>query len=164
MSSTQPSLTALSISDLSGHLDLVPRIARWHLNEWGGDEGADSQSAKEQLIANQALRDAVPFTRLAFLEDVLVGTTTVCWDDVDDEYAERGPWLTGVFVQGPARNLGVGRALLTDVEERCRRLGYADLWLHTGEAERFYERCGWEIVRPRTYLGTDTVMRRQLTR
>lgn len=162
MSSTQPSLTALSIRDLFDHLDLVPRIARWHLNEWGGQDGTDSESARRQLVASQALKDEVPFTRLAFLEDVLVGTTTVCWDDSDAEYAEEGPWLTGVFVQGPARNLGVGRALLTNVEERCRQLGYAELWLHTGEAERFYERCGWEMVRPRAYLGTDTVMKRQL--
>ena len=160
MSSTQPSLTALSISDLADHLDRVPLIARWHVSEWGED--ADSGIPKKQQITNQALRDEVPFTRVAFLEEVLVGTTTVCWDDADDEYAERGPWLTGVFVQGPARNLGVGRALLTDVEERCRQLGYTELWLHTGEAERFYERCGWQIVRPRLYLGTDTVMKRRL--
>ncbi len=160
MSSSRPSLTALSISDLADHLDLVPRIARWHLNEWGGD----SESHKEQLITSQSLRDAVPFTRLALLEDELVGTAAVCWDDSDNEYPNMGPWLTGVFVQGPARNLGVGRTLLTDVEERCGQLGYTELWLHTGEAERFYERCGWEIVRPRTYLGTDTVMKRQLTK
>ena len=107
MPSSQPSLTALSIADLTDHPDLVPRIARWHLSEWGDD--ATSLSHKERLIKRQALRHEAPFTRLAFLEDVMVGTTTVCWDDSDKAYADEGPWLTGVFVQGPARNLGIGR-------------------------------------------------------
>jgi GNAT superfamily N-acetyltransferase len=114
------------------------------------------------IIASRSESGAVPLTRLAFLETELVGTVTVCWDDSDEEYADEGPWLTAMFVQGPARNLGVGRALLADVEQGCRDLGFGDLWLHTAEAERFYERCGWHVVRPRAYLGTDTVMRRTL--
>ena len=158
MSSSRPSLTALSIRDLADHRDAVPRLASWYQSAWGGDA-----SQWQQILADRSRRDEVPFTRLAFLEDTLVGATSVCWDDSDQEFAEKGPWLSAVFVQGPARNLGVGRALLVDVEERCRELGHSELWLHTAEAERFYERCGWQVVRPRAYLGTDTVMRRLLS-
>jgi GNAT superfamily N-acetyltransferase len=83
-------------------------------------------------------------------------------DDLDDRFADRGPWLSGMLVIGPARNLGVGRALLSAVEERARAIGATELWLHTGEAEQFYERCGWSHLARREHVGDDTVMQRAL--
>ncbi len=155
----------LSIRDLADHLEFVPQIARWHWGEWGDHmDPTDSEARWQELIASRSQRGSVPFTKLVLLSEVLVGTASVCWDDDDADFADQGPWLTGMFVQGPARNLGIGRALLGAVEAECRDLGFEDLWLHTGEAHRFYERCSWHVVRPRAYVGVDTVMRRTLAR
>jgi len=92
-----------------------------------------------------------------------VGSLTVCLDDVDVEFADRGPWLSGVYVLGAARDLGVGRRLLDVAAERAREAGATELWLHTGEATRFYERCGYETARPKTSLERDAVPWRSLS-
>jgi GNAT superfamily N-acetyltransferase len=64
-----------------------------------------------------------------------------------------------MFVIGEARDQGVGRALLREVELLARRFGASELWLHTGEASAFYERCGWTVVARKQQLHEDTVMR-----
>jgi GNAT superfamily N-acetyltransferase len=157
-------LDDLSFGDLADRIDLVPLLARWHWNEWPSGESAGSEADWRDLIAERSSRGEVPFTKLAFLGDVLVATGSVCWDDADAEFADAGPWVTGVFVQGPARNLGIGRRLMAEIEAAAMAQGFEALWLHTGEAHRFYERCGWTVVRPRRYVGVDTVMRRRLHR
>ena len=43
------------------------------------------------------------------------------------------------------------------------RPGATELWLHTGEAARFYERCGYEVARPKTSLARDAVLWRSFT-
>ena len=70
--------------------------------------------------------------------------------------------MSGMYVVGGARDLGIGRRLVTTVEARARELGHTDLWAHTQEAERFYVRCGWEVVRPKEPLVRDAVVRRAL--
>ena len=60
------------------------------------------------------------------------------------------------------RNQGVGRALLHEAEVLARRFGASELWLHTGEAAAFYERCGWIAVSRKQRLPEDTVMRVEL--
>ena len=41
--------------------------------------------------------------------------------------------------------------------------GATELWLHTGEAARFYERCGYQVARPKTSLVEDAVLWRPLS-
>ncbi|MCZ7528270.1 MAG: GNAT family N-acetyltransferase [Acidimicrobiia bacterium] len=106
--------------------------------------------------------DAVPFTLVAFLGPVPVGCVSVCRDDRDADFDAEGPWLSGMFVLGSARDLGVGRALVRAAEERAAAMGHRELWLHTAEAHRFYERCGWRVARVRSALGRDAVMCREL--
>ncbi|MDQ1512057.1 MAG: hypothetical protein QOG50_3901, partial [Actinomycetota bacterium] len=94
-----------------------------------------------------------------FVDDDPVGCVSLCDDDIHLRYDERGPWLSGMLVIGEARNLGVGRALLHEVEVLARQFGASELWLHTGEASSFYERCGWIVVSRKQQLREDTVMR-----
>jgi GNAT superfamily N-acetyltransferase len=104
----------------------------------------------------------VPFTLVGFLDDELVGSVSVTLDDVDAEFAEEGPWLSGMFVRPPARDVGFGRQLLDEAARRTATAGHTELWAHTAEAERFYVRCGWEVVRPKEPLRRDAVVRRTL--
>ncbi len=150
------------VEDLADHLDLVPVVAAWHWREWRADEPPAAEAKFLAILATRTHRDVVPFTLVAFLGDQVVGSITVCWDDTDAEYADEGPWLSGMFVVGAARDLGIGRRLLEAAEGRARALGHDELWAHTGEAERFYVRCGWEVVRPKEPLVRDAVVRRVL--
>ena len=150
------------VEDLADHPDLVPAVAAWHWREWRADEPESAQAKFLAILAARTRRDEVPFTRLAFLGDALVGSLSVCWDDADAEFADEGPWLSGMYVVGAARDLGIGRLLVTDAEARSAALGHRTLWAHTGEAERFYLRCGWEQVRTKEPLRRDAVVRRDL--
>jgi len=150
------------IEDLADHLDLVPVVAAWHWREWRADEPPAAEAKFLAVLAARTRRDEVPFTLVAFLSDQLVGSISVCWDDTDAEFADEGPWLSGMFVVGAARDLGIGRRLLEAAEARALTLSHAELWAHTGEAERFYVRCDWEVVRPKEPLVRDAVVRRGL--
>lgn len=150
------------VEDLADHIDLVPVLAHWHWREWG-DEGSTADEVKwTAVVGARTRRDEVPFTRVAFLGDEPVGCLSVCWDDADTEFADDGPWLSGMFVRPPARDLGIGRRLVEEVEGRARVLGHEALWAHTAEAEGFYRRCGWEVVRAKEPLRRDAVVRHRL--
>ncbi len=150
------------IEPLAERPELTELVAGWHWSEWrGGDHGRTPEQWVETVRARSS-PDRVPFTLVAFVDGVPVGAVSVCDDDVDDRFADRGPWVSGMVVVGAARNLGVGRALLHAAERLAVRFGCRELWLHTAEAERFYERCGWEVVAPRVPLHLDAVLRRDL--
>ena len=78
---------------------------------------------------------------------VPVGCVSVCDDDFDVRFADRGPWLSGMLV--------IGESLATRASDACSctkptsraAFGASGLWLYTGEAAAFYnERCGWNVV------------------
>jgi GNAT superfamily N-acetyltransferase len=148
---------------LADHLDLVPTVARWHWREWGVEDDELDEATWTAVVGSRTGREDVPFTLVAFLGDELVGSLAVCHDDVDAEFADEGPWLSGMFVRPPARDLGIGRRLLAEAERRAVAAGHEELWAHSAEAERFYVRCGWEVVRPKEPMRRDAVVRRRLS-
>ena len=148
---------------LADHLDLVPAVARWHWRAWGKEDDPVDEAAWTVVLGSRTGRDDVPFTLIAFVGDELVGSLSVCHDDRDAEFEDEGPWLSGMFVRAPARDLGIGRQLLGEAERRTAAAGHPELWAHTAEAERFYVRCGWEVVRPKQPMRRDAVVRRRLS-
>jgi GNAT superfamily N-acetyltransferase len=140
---------------------LLDVVLHWHWREWSLGTETERDEWRERLRARTG-ETGIPFTFVARWGDVPVGSISVCTDDVDGEFADRGPWLTGVYVVGAARDLGVGRRLLELAADRAREAGATELWLHTGEAARFYERCGYEVARPKTSLAQDAVLWRSL--
>lgn len=140
---------------------VLETVAGWHWREWSLGTEAERDRWRTNLRA-RAGATGIPFTLVARWDDEPVGSISVCTDDVDRDFAGRGPWLSGVFVLGAARDLGLGRRLLVAAEDRARAAGATELWLHTGEAARFYERCGYTAVRPKTTLEQDAVLWRPL--
>jgi GNAT superfamily N-acetyltransferase len=140
---------------------LIETLAHWHWREWSLGTEAERDRWRANLRARTGAA-GIPFTLVAHWDAEPVGSVSVCADDVDAEFADRGPWLSGVFVLGAARDLGLGRRLLTEAETRARDAGATELWLHTGEAARFYERCGYTTARPKTSLEHDAVLWRLL--
>ncbi len=146
------------IEPLADHLDLVPVVADWCWQQWGEDT-VSSQVSWTATIAARLRAAEVPFSLVALLDGEPVGAVSVCWDDADPDVEDEGPWLSGLVVRGPARNLGIGRQLLAEAVARSTAMGHHRLWAHTSEAERFYERCGWEVVRPKEPMRRDAVVR-----
>lgn len=147
---------------LAADSPLLETVLGWHWREWSPSAAdADLDLWRSRLRA-RTRTDGVPFTLVAFLADEPVGCISVSHDDLDARYADRGPWLSGVFILGAARNLGIGRAMLDVAAERARSFGVTELWLHTGEASAFYERCGWTLVHRKASLRDDAVFMRRL--
>jgi GNAT superfamily N-acetyltransferase len=152
----------IRVEPLADHPGLVDTVVAWHWREWShGDPDASLDDWRARLV-ERSNRDQVPFTLIAFADDEPVGCVSVCDDDLDARFAGHGPWLSGMLVVGPARNQGVGRALLREVDHLARRFGASDLWLYTSEAPGFYERCGWNAVSRKERLQDATVMRKDL--
>ena len=140
---------------------VIETVLAWHWHEWSAEDAdADIEKWRERLHSRSRL-DRVPFTLVARLDGDIVGCVTVC-DDDDKRYADRGPWLSGMLVIGPARNLGVGRRLLRDAAAHARDLGATELWLYTAEAARFYERCGYRFAHQKHTIHDNAVRWREL--
>jgi GNAT superfamily N-acetyltransferase len=152
----------IRVEMLADHLDLVDTVIDWHWREWShGHADASLDDWRVRLVARSNC-DRVPFTLVAFVDSVPVGCVSVCDDDLDARFADHGPWLSGMLVIGEARDQGVGRTLVHEAEMLARQFGASELWLHTGEASAFYERCGWSVVSRKQQLHEDTVMRLDL--
>ena len=148
---------------LEANIDPFDTVFAWHWREWShGEPDADFDEWRARLCERSA-GDQIPFTLVAYIDADPVGCLSVCHDDSDKRFAEHGPWLSGMFVDGRARNLGVGRALLQSVEERTLALGIAELWVHTSEAGPFYERCGWTYAHRKEAVRDESVLTRDLS-
>lgn len=95
-------------------------VLAWHWREWGHAEADADVEEWRTRLAGRCRNDAIPFTLLAHVGADPVGCVTVCHEDRDPRFADRGPWLAGMIVVGPARNLGVGRTLLRAAEQQAR--------------------------------------------
>ena len=138
------------------------QVVRWHWLEWGvQDEDADEAEWRARLTT-RCLEAGIPFTLVASLDGEPVGCVTVCTDDRDARYTEHGPWLSGMVVTGPARNMGVGRALLGAAAGQARAAAATDLWVWTTEAGPFYERCGYRYVHRKENVRDCSVLARTL--
>ena len=152
---------ALTIRSLADLPDTAPTVAAWHSRAWGiGPHGSTERDWLE--IIQRRAGDEVPFTLVALIDGEPVGSVSVCWDDLDDRYPDEGPWISGMVVRSNARNLGIGRALLAAAERRCVEQGNRALWLHTSEAKRFYQRCGWHVEADKHGLGRDAVLSKRI--
>src|SRR4051794_7299102 len=99
------------VGRLTAEDPVLETVLRWHVREWSRGTEAELDEWRVRLQARTGTV-GIPFTLLARWGDEPVGSISVCTDDVDTEFAGRGPWLSGVFVLGPARDLGIGRRLL----------------------------------------------------
>ena len=152
---------ALTIRSLDECTEVAPIVSAWHWNAWGPSEKVSTEQGWLTVVQARAGSD-VPFTLVGFVDDEPVGAVSVCWDDLDHRFEDEGPWVSGMVVRSNARNLGIGRSLLTAAEHRCHALGHGQLWLHTSEAKRFYERCGWRLEADKPGIGRDAVLSKQL--
>ena len=152
----------VSIALLVADSPLLETVLAWHWHEWSAEHADADRDVWREQLRRRACSDRIPFTVVATLNDQAVGCLTVCDDDADERYEDRGPWLTGMLVIGTSRNLGVGRRLLVAAAERARAFGARELWLHTGAAAQFYERCGYQLIHRKETLDDDAVLWRDL--
>ena len=148
----------IEVRRLRADAPVFDEVFRWHWLEWGvSTPNADERGWRTQL-ASRCRAEGIPFTVVASLDGEPVGCVSVCEDDRDTRYDDRGPWLSGMVVVGPARNMGVGRELLGAAAEGVRRAAAGELWVWTAEAGPFYERCGYQYAHRKQTVRDPSVL------
>jgi GNAT superfamily N-acetyltransferase len=148
----------IEIRRLRADEQLFGEVFRWHWTEWGVADANADQRAWRATLASRCGQDGIPFTLVASLDEEPVGCLSVCEDDTDARFADQGPWLSGMIVVGPARNLGVGRALVNAAAVAARSASATELWVWTNEAGPFYERCGFRYAHRKSGLRDRSVL------
>lgn len=149
--------------DLIGyHLDLVPLVARWHWDEWGGDYENTSLEAWTAALATKTRTDGMPCGWVAFVDDAPVGSVFLELDGVEPR-PELTPDLGGLYVLPPHRGRGIGSALVLACEAGARQFGVDELYLYTESAETLYARLGRETFESTEFKNQPVaIMRRSL--
>lgn len=151
-----------TIDLLGHHLDLVPLIARWHWDEWGGDYANTSLDEWTAQLATKTRTDGMPCSWVAFVDGEPVGSVVLELDGVEPR-PELKPDLGGLYVVPQHRSNGIGSALVRACEAGAHEFGVSELYLYTESAESLYARLGWETFERTHFLGEPVViMRRRL--
>jgi GNAT superfamily N-acetyltransferase len=137
---------------------LFGEVFGWHWSEWGVHDPNADETGWRQRLASRCGDAGIPFTLVGEVDGQPVGCVSVCVDDQDDRYADRGPWLSGMVVIGPARNMGIGRALLVGAAEQARSASARELWVWTTEAGPFYKRCGYQYAHRKVSVSDRSVL------
>jgi GNAT superfamily N-acetyltransferase len=141
---------------LADHLELVAEVGvlRWH-------ERGDSPTPGPwiETTAREAGSDHLPITLVAMdLDGRALGAVALGEHDEavgQAQRADRSPWLLGMVVRRPERKCGVGRLMVTAIEDLARSRGHDRVWVASAaEDVEFYLRCGWEEQQELT-LGED---------
>ena len=148
---------------LADHPDLIPTLARWRWEEWGHITPDRSMDEWIEGLVNQANRDRIPVTLVAFDDDQPAGMASLVYYDMDTR-EDLTPWLASVLVEPSFRDRGHGSALVTAIEEIAAALDVETLYLYTNSAQSLYERLGWKEIEREPYRGREVViMRKKLT-
>ena len=148
----------IEVRRLSADESAFGDVFRWHWLEWGVSTPNGDERAWRAQLASRCHSEGIPFTVVASLDGEPVGCASVCDDDRDARYGDRRPWLSGMVVVGPARNMGVGRELLSAAADGARQAAATELWVWTTEAGPYYERCGYAYAHRKENLHDPSVL------
>ena len=141
-----PDPSAVSIGLLADHPQLIPAVGQIRWQEWGHPPEPESLDWWVDVTAREAGRTALPVTWVAV--DPLgqaVGAVGLAEFDIE-ERRDHSPWVIGMIVAGQHRGRDIGSKLMGTLEAWAHQHGYRQLWVATGQAAGFYQKCDWELM------------------
>jgi GNAT superfamily N-acetyltransferase len=130
---------------LADRADLIEAVTDLRWLEWGHPPEPIDRDWWRAATVREAGSSGLPMTWVASDQSGALGAVGLGRFDIE-ERRDRSPWLLGMIVRPDRRGSGIGRLLLTHLEDWAYRHGYQELWVATGGAAvGFYERCGWRI-------------------
>lgn len=154
----------VAVEPLALHPALVPLVSRWLFDEWGHLAPSATPEWVEERVRERLTTDRVPIIFVATESQgalrVPVGTASIKLR----ELAVRPSlvyWLGSVYTVPAARGRGVASLVCRFAAEWADAHGLPELFLYTSNAERLYERLGWEVIERTTFNDEPiAVMRR----
>ena len=139
-----PERPALFLGLLADQPELIAEVGvlRWRAAGSVGTPGPWIEST-----ARDAGRESLPLTLVAMdLEGRAIGAVTLGSEDdlADVPRGARVPWVVRMVVSPGERMCGVGRLMMTAVEDLAREHGHDRLWVAASVDDAdFYVHCGW---------------------
>ena len=159
-------MISFKVVALTEHPHHWQTAAEWSFEAWQHEFPSDTvQTYLDQYALARSKPEQLLEVFAAVTDnDQLLGVATLVHDDELPDAPEPGPWLAAVFVTANARKHGAGSALVNQVVNRARELGYTKLFLYTEHAQPWYETKGWIKIRDTIFLGLHhTVMQLDLS-
>ena len=159
-------MISFKVVALTEHPHHWQTAAEWSFEAWQHEFPSDTvQTYLDQYaLARSKPKQLLEVFAAVTDNDQLLGVATLVHDDELPDAPEPGPWLAAVFVTANARKHGAGSALVNQVVNRARELGYTKLFLYTEHAQPWYETKGWIKIRDTIFLGLHhTVMQLDLS-
>ena len=129
---------------LADRPDLVEAVTDLRWREWGHQPEPTDRDWWRDATIREAGRETLPLTWAVSDPSGALGAVGLGRFDIA-ERRDRSPWLLGMIVRADRRRGGLGRLLLSHVEEWARGHGFDQVWAaNEGSAVDFYRRCGWE--------------------
>lgn len=142
--------------------DLIPVIARWHWDEWGGSDPKGSLAGWTDGLRRRSGRNHIPISWVALVGRTPAGSVALINSDMVT-HPELPPWLSGLFVLPEQRNRGIGSRLTAHCEQWAARRGVQRVYLYTETAAPLYAERGWSVLGRERYEGAEkTLMAKSL--
>jgi GNAT superfamily N-acetyltransferase len=137
---------SVSVGLLADLPHLVAPVGRMRWAEWGHAPEPEDLSWWIETTGREAGRADLPVTFVAVDErGEAIGAVGLGRFDIE-ERRDRSPWVLGMIVRSDRRGTGVGRRLMSRLERFAADRGHTQVWVATGPAAAFYERCGWSVT------------------
>jgi GNAT superfamily N-acetyltransferase len=154
---------SLQIIDMPDDDDLQQLVASICVSYWKPDFPLDTDKWYLDLYAESLATSGLPVVLVAIDDGEFVGTASLIADDELPDALEPGPWVAAVYVTESHRGRGVGRALVSALQQRGSDLGITEMYLYTEKGATWYQSMGWHERRVASLSGHDvTVMSRVL--
>lgn len=126
---------------------LIPAVGEMRWREWGHPPEPEDVAWWIDVTARESGRDALPVTWVAIdAGGEALGAVGLDVYDIE-ERRDRSPWVVGMIVRADRRGKGIGRQLLTRLEQWAGDHGHRRVWVATGgPAIDFYRACGWTLT------------------
>lgn len=129
------------IDYLGNHKEHIDTVVEWLWKEFGNENSYDFF---ESIIKRSLIKDKLPLTFVAIIDNELVGTIGLWRSDLvsrQDLY----PWLSALYVKESHRKKGVGQELQRFLINYCKEAGFTELFLYT-DIRNYYEKTGWQYI------------------
>lgn len=138
-------------------------IAECMFREWGHLHEGATLARYYNYLEEKLNTDRIPLTIIAKSRaNELLGFASLVSSDMEIN-KDITPWISGVFVVPEHRGNGIGRLMISRLEQLARGFGFDKLYLYTFDKEDFYRSLSWEKLKTDRYLNsTVSVMFRNL--
>ena len=146
---------------LADQPELLPELADWFYDEWGGSDPNSSRERMKRILGEYLNRDKIPLTIVLLRDSQPIASASLKIREMET-HTQYIYWLGGVYVHPHYRDQGIGSQLVEYSANEAKRLKVNELYLYTRHHENLYTRLGWQVIERPIYEGRIAVIMKRL--